>query len=392
MENKKHILFISSWYPNRQDPTHGIFNRYFADAASLFNKISVIHVCSDENLASEFECVESTENNIVTLTTYYKKIKSSFPFISQMQKKNKVLRAFDLAYEALVKKTGKPDLLQINVIMPMGIGAYHLSKKHGIPYVINENWSGYCEEDGNYKGLVQQFYTRKIVKEAKAIMPTSSYLKDAMLSHHLSGNYMVVPNVVNVGAFKPDGSEARSGTRFIHISSLNDKEKNVSGLIRAFEKAWQKNKNLELNIVGEGIDKTKYEDLVKKLNLEAHVHFKGRLMGNNLVNEINANDALIMFSNYETFCLVIIEAFACARPVITSNAGAIKSYMKPELGIMVDRQNEMQLTDAIIDFSIHYKNYNRSFIRNFAVENYSYEKVGERLNEVYDLALSKKKE
>jgi glycosyltransferase involved in cell wall biosynthesis len=391
MENKKHILFISSWYPNRQDPTHGIFNRYFADAVSLYNKVSVIHICSDENLEQEFECIESTENNIVTLTVYYKKVTSSFPVISQLQKKNKVLKAFDLAYDTLEKKAGKPDLIQINVIMPMGVGAYHLSKKHSIPYVINENWSGYCEEDGNYKGLVQQFYTRKIVKEAKTIMPTSIYLRDAMLSHNLKGNYVVVPNVVNVGLFKPKEPEEKSKTRFIHISSLNDKEKNVSGLIRAFEKAWQKNKNVELNIVGEGIDKKEYESLVKRLNMEENIYFKGRLIGKDLVNEINANDALVMFSNYETFCLVIIEAFACAKPVITSNAGAIKSYMKPELGIMVDKQNEAQLTAAIIDFSVNNKKYDRNFIRNFAVENYSYEKVGEKLNQVYDFALSEKK-
>lgn len=51
------------------------------------------------------------------------------------------------------------------------------------------------------------------------------------------------------------------------------------------------------------------------------------------------------------FCLVIIEAFACGKPVITSNAGAIKTYMKPELGIMVDKGNEQQLTKAILVFA-----------------------------------------
>lgn len=96
-----------------------------------------------------------------------------------------------------------PDLIQLNVIMPMGIGAYYLSGKYNIPYVINENWSGYCEEDGNYKGFIQKYYTEKIVKKAKAILPTSVYLKEAMLAHGLIGNYTVVPNVVDTARFKP---------------------------------------------------------------------------------------------------------------------------------------------------------------------------------------------
>src|SRR5436853_6597560 len=120
MENKKHILFISSWYPNRNDPTHGIFNQHFAEAASLYNNISVLHVCSDENLKTEFEFVEENKNKIFTLTVYYKKIKSGFPFLSALKKKNRVIKAFELGYEKLFKK-GKLDLIQLNVIMPMGL-------------------------------------------------------------------------------------------------------------------------------------------------------------------------------------------------------------------------------------------------------------------------------
>lgn len=389
MEHSTHILFISSWYPSRQDPTLGIFNRFFADAASLYNKVSVLHIASSDTLENEFEYTESIDNNILTVTVYYKKVKPGLPLITQLMKRNRVLKAFDRGYERLVQKAGRPDLIQLNVIMPMGVGAYHLSARHGIPYVVNENWSGYGEEDGSYRGLVQKFYTRRIVRHAKAILPTSTYLRDAMLSHGLTGNYTVIPNVVDVKLFRPLPSEPHSQTKLIHISSLNDREKNVSGLIRAFRIAVSRNPQLELNIVGEGVDREKYQALVKNSGLSGKVHFKGRLFKTELVKEINANDALIMFSNFETFCLVIIEAFACAKPVITSNAGAIKTYMKPELGIMVERQNEAQLADAIVDFASGAKTYNPDYIREFAVQNYSYEKVGEKLTEIYKLALKK---
>lgn len=351
MENKKHILFISSWYPNRNNPTHGIFNRYFADAAALYDQISVLHVCSHEQLKSDFECVESIENGILSMTVYYRKVNSRFPIISHLLKRKKVLQAFDLGYQQLMQKVSKPDLIQLNVVLPMGLGAYHLSQKHKIPYVVNENWSGYCAEDGNYRGFLMKYLTQKIIRSAKKIMPTSNYLKEAMLAQGLSGDYEVVPNVVNVQRFKPLQEIPHAKTKLIHISSLNDREKNVSGLIRAFASALQLNQELELNIVGEGVDKVLYQNMVTELGITEHVNFIGRLMADDLVKVINANDALIMFSNYETFSLVIIEAFACGKPVITSNAGAIASYMKPELGIMVDKNNEDQLKEAILNFT-----------------------------------------
>src|SRR5690606_85326 len=138
--------------------------------------------------------------------------------------------------------------------------------------------------------------------------------------------------------------------------------------------------NLRLQIVGEGTDKASYQTLVKELQIEDKVNFLGRLFGEDLVQEINAADALIMFSHFETFCLVIIEAFACGKPVITSSAGAIKTYMRPELGIMTKPKNELQLTNAILYFVKNKDSFSSDFIRAYAVDNYSYEKVGKDLD------------
>lgn len=388
MEYKKHILFISSWYPNRNNPTHGIFNRYFAEAAALDHKVSVLHVCSDENIAdTELEWQE--KDNITTLVVYYKKIKTRLPLLAQLQKRKALLHAFDLGFEKLVEKTGMPDLVQLNVIMPAGIGAYHLSKKHHIPFIINEGWSGYCPEDGNYKGAAQKFFTKKITAAAKAIMPVSGYLKNAMLAHGLSGNYTIVPNVVDIHLFTPQPTGIKDNiTRFIHISTLDDVQKNVSGIIRAFALACKTNPSLELNIIGEGLQKTQLLELVQAQGMAGKINFRGRLITTAIVNEINANDALVMFSNYETFSLVVAEAFACGKPVITSKAGGLTDYIAPGMGIMVEKRNEAQLAGAMLSFANNKNNYNAANIRQYVVDNYSTEKIGRKLKAVYDAVLA----
>jgi glycosyltransferase involved in cell wall biosynthesis len=386
----KHILFISSWYPNRNNPTHGIFNRYFAEAVALYNKVSVLHVCSDEKLHKEFELIESNENKISTVTVYYKKVMNRWPVISGLKKKKKLIRAFEMGYRLLVKNAGKPDLIHLNVVMPLGIGARYLSLKYDIPYVVNENWSGYTAEDGNYKGFILKYFTSRIIAGARAILPTSQYLKEAMLSHGLKGKYFVIPNVVDVQRFKPPGSQAdQTITTLLHISSLNDREKNVSGIIRAFATALHTEPALQLSIVGQGVDEPVYRKLAETLGIEQQVFFRGRLRGNDLVQEIQACDALVMFSNYETFCLVNIEAFACGKPVITSNAGAIPGYMRAELGLMVEKGDEQQLSEAIHDFPQNKHKFDPVFIRQYAVDNFSYEKVGKDLDAIYHSVLNK---
>lgn len=383
MEKQKHILFISSWYPNRNNPTHGIFNKEFAKAAALYNKVSVLHVCSDENMHSETEFVESTENNIYTLIVYYKKIKS-LPFINLFLKRKKVLQLVDIGFSKLMSRVGRPDLIQLNVVMPMGVAAHHLSKKHNIPFVVNEGWSGYLPEDGSYKGFIQKYFTKKIISKAEVIMPVSNQLMKAMQNQGLRGNYKVVPNVVDINLFVPNENFfLNSFTKFFHVSSLNDPQKNISGIIRAFSNALKSNTDMELTIIGEGENRSEFEKLTKELNTSHKIKFIGRLMNERLVDEINKHEALIMFSNYETFSLTAAEAWACGKPVITSKAGGLTSEVSPKLGVMIEPNNETQLTQAILNFTKEKNKYGAETIRQFAVENFAKEKIAKQLTEIY---------
>lgn len=388
MEKQKHILFISSWFPNRNNPTHGIFNREFAKAAALYNKVSVLHVCSDDNLSSETEFVESTENNIYSLIVYYKKIKA-LPLIDLILKRKKVLKLFDAGFSKLTSQVGKPDLIQLNVVMPMGIAVLHLSKKYNIPFIINEGWSGYLPEDGSYKGFIQKYFTQKIISQAKVIMPVSKTLMEAMQNQGLKGKYEIIHNVVDVNLFVPKEKKTSGNlTKFYHVSSLNDVEKNVSGIIRAFASALNSNVNIELTIIGESDEKKKFHDLTKELKISHKTKFTRRLMNENLVNEINEHDALIMFSNYETFSLTVAEAWACGKPVITSKVGGLTNVVTRELGLVVERKNEQQLTQAILNFAQEKDKYDSGTTRRYSTEHFNKEKIGKQLTEIYASVLS----
>jgi glycosyltransferase involved in cell wall biosynthesis len=150
-----------------------------------------------------------------------------------------------------------------------------------------------------------------------------------------------------------------------------------------------KDQHVILNIIGEGPEAAKHQQLVREMKLESRIRFLGRRMEQDLVDEMNKCDALLMFSFYETFSLVTAEAFSCGKPVISSRVG-IAAGMPSELGITVEKGNEKALTEAIEKFIQTRKAYDPAIIREYAVKHYSSEFVGAEFDKVYREVLSTK--
>ena len=50
-KERKHIVFLARWYPHRYDPMFGLFVQRHAEAAALFNDITVIY-CNEQRAMS----------------------------------------------------------------------------------------------------------------------------------------------------------------------------------------------------------------------------------------------------------------------------------------------------------------------------------------------------
>ena len=77
-------------------------------------------------------------------------------------------------------------------------------------------------------------------------------LKIAMENHGLKSNYEIVSNVVDIKLFYPEQNKIKkSKTRIIHISTLEDQQKNISGILRAIKKLTENIVDFELFIIGD---------------------------------------------------------------------------------------------------------------------------------------------
>lgn len=377
------VLFISSWYPNPQNKTLGIFIKRAAEAVSLHNKVAVIYVHGHESFQDEFKIEAKEDNGIYEVYVFYKKKKRN-PLTKFLNYRNFYLKGLD----HLLQHWGKPDIIHLNVLFPSGIAAMAISKKIKVPYIACENWTGYHPEDGNYFGFFRKYFTKLTAKKAAAIVTVSEHLKNGMLSHNLKGNYKIIPNVVNTAFFRCDPHLNESKFRFLHVSSLDARQKNVEGLIDVFTKLHEKTNNaIELVIIGDGENRKALEKRCGKL-LNSSIFFEGQKFDDSLANAFNKAHCFVLFSNYENLPVVVLESICCGTPVIISNVGGTYEYMNEDLGYLVPAKNNEELSKAMQKMIYENKSFDRKKISRYGEENFSYKRVSELFTALYDEVLN----
>ena len=133
---RRKILFLPAWYPNRYDTMSGLFVRKHADCASQFADVFVIYPCPTQN-DDETGIVERIYNNVREIYVYYhhanNKIGKAIAYFS----------AFLRGFRFLENHYGRPDICHAYILTRAGIFAFALQVLYGIPYVITEQWSRY---------------------------------------------------------------------------------------------------------------------------------------------------------------------------------------------------------------------------------------------------------
>lgn len=166
-------------------------------------------------------------------------------------------------------------------------------------------------------------------------------------------------------------------------------DKGLFDLVDFFKenKVWLKN-SFKLNIAGAG-ELEKLEKMIDENELHEMIEYKGWVSGKEKDDLIQQNDVFILTSYYEGLPMSILESMALGKPIIATNVGGIPRIVKPhENGWLVKPGNlnelavvfkEIKACPAILE------NYGKKSLQ--IVQDYSPEKVNDKLNEVYDSLL-----
>lgn len=377
--DKKHIVFLPRWFPNRYDSMWGLFVKKHAESASLYNNVTVFFLEAKDEGVTKTEIIEEKTESINTLYIYYPKPKNLFFYLFQF------IRLFFIGMK-IINKQNKIDLVHVHILSRMGFLAALYQILHGIPFLITEHWSRYQPTVNGFNGKLRIFLTKKTIKRAKAILPVTKNLQEAMESHDLnSEHYQIVPNVVDDLFFKYDINENIDPIiKFIHVSTFEDKSKNISGIINGIKKLLSLRNDFKLSFIGDGEDFIAMKAMTEDLDIpKDNIEFLGLLEKEDLVKEYMKADFMLINSNYENMPVVINEAFACGLPVLSTDVGGISEHLNDTRGRLMPPKNEEAFLDNIQWMLKHCREFNGDDIRAYALGKFSYSAVGKQLNEIY---------
>ncbi|MDP1800892.1 MAG: glycosyltransferase [Bacteroidota bacterium] len=384
-QDKQAILFLASWYPTPHNKNHGIFIRNHALALSKYMHVIVVYAYSTST-AEDFKITKNKEGDFEEWILEYKK--SSTPLISFFIKYFRFKKAYKLLLEELIKNNVAIKAIQLNVIFPTAIALPMFKKHYKVPYTIVEHWSGYLPEDDNYKSGIVKDATKKAVRSASKIYYVSEKQKQAMLGHGLKGNYELLYNVVDTKLFKENKNTKSQRPILLHVSSLVEREKNISGTLRVIQKLQKANYDFDLLIVGGNAETVSfYKNEAKKLELSATT-FVGEKTPAEVAAFMQQAHALILFSNYEGMPVVVLEALASGLPVFASKVGQLPNMITTDLGRLVNVGDEKGLENTLKEFLDGKTKFAPEKMVSFISENASPEIVGKKLADFYNSACS----
>lgn len=391
-ERRFKVLFLPSWYPSRTSAVSGIFVEKQARAVSRFSDVGVLYVSFDKDLKDKaIDIVSSLEDGIRVVRAYFGPTSFRIPKISGLILRVRYLKAGYAGLKTLKAVFGRPDIAHVNVIYPAGFWAVILKKLKGLPFIVTEHSSSYMPADGSYKGTFVKFITRLTIKNASAVTTVSSFLRDAMLKHGLIAEYHVVPNVVENEPYEDISISSDNNVKnILHVSLLDDRSKNISGIIKALHSIKETRDDFQLNIVGDGADRNMLEGLARDLGLLGkHVIFHGMKPHAEVMDFMLRADFLVMNSNFETFSVVTAEAIASGTPVVVTRCGGPGDFVSDEVGILVEPRNQKELSDAISKMLDNCGKYDRSGLVEYARSRFAPEIIGKIFYGIYAKTLTK---
>lgn len=367
-------------------PYNGDFIKRHAEAVSLFEDITVIHVVRDTagQVTKSVHTETKKQNNLTEVIIYYYVPSRQIEFLEKIISFRKYKSVYKAAIRNHINENGKPDLVHVHMGMQPATVALWLNKNLQVPIIVTEHWTGFLKEAVERFSMLP-FYVRRqwqrLIKKAASVSVVSEYLGKGMTSLFSSDNIKIFPNVVNDVVFKYSIKKQNENPVFLHVSGLDD-FKNPLLILEALKNFHTEYPGATMNIIGS----TRKEIIEKaaEMNLQDVVFFYPEMPQSELCEYMSKADALILYSKYETFGCVIIEANACGTPVIVSDIPVFHETVAAGVnGVFAGKENVQLLLEKMKWVIGNRSQFNGNAISQTALSKYGYKTVGKQFSDWY---------
>lgn len=248
-------------------------------------------------------------------------------------------RAFDV-----IKKV-RPDVVHTHAV-DMGMAISFAARYYKIPIVHTFHIVTFYDE---YQSALRRKTELFLARIIHAVLITAPNKYDVMkLQAAGLGNVNLMPNGIDVSFWQRTSPVRKPSTfTFMTVGRL-EQQKGYEFLINAALLLRKTNANFTVIIIGEGTEKDKLQELVRRGHALDYITFTGRQSPEQLREVYQSADAAIFPSLWETTPLTLLEAWAMQVPVILTRVGILQATHEYDDGVvLVKKQDESSLLQAM---------------------------------------------
>jgi len=355
-------LVLSSWYPTELHPYLGNFVENQANLMSKEYQVTFLRLLP----MGEKIPTPTTAVNFQYVTVFYKHSRCSL--LNYFAKKKAIQHA--------LKNLTKVDLIHAHVLHPNG-WQFRLAKKMlKCPLVVTEHASYFATNFIWSKRM--QWNIQKTMQKADVLIAVSSFLAQAIEKRLHVLPHQIIGNPVDLNAFS-NIPKLDDTIRFLHISTMSA-VKNVKPILEAFKQVLENYPKAQLTIVSDE-DSTAIQQFAKQLGIQNSVVFAGPTEHSKMATYYQQASCFVLNSHFETFSIVVAEAWACGIPVISTPVGIA---CKPNEGALIHTDGTTKsIAKAMLQFIENKANFDSSYIRSKATP-FASETIFNQLNKVYN--------
>jgi glycosyltransferase involved in cell wall biosynthesis len=159
------------------------------------------------------------------------------------------------------------------------------------------------------------------------------------------GNFSRIPNGIPIGT--PPLARDASTRKFLAVGRLSQ-QKGYDVLLRALGQVRGHLTPGQVAIAGDGPERVRLHALARQLDLCEHVLWLGELTQAQVVQRLEESDVFLLPSRYEGMSNAGLEAMERGLALIVTECGGLDRYVEPEMGWVVERENEPALSRALL--------------------------------------------
>lgn len=192
-------------------------------------------------------------------------------------------------------------------------------------------------------------YLSKITLErADAVLVTDEEAKKLVSLTVDSSKIFVVPHAKDGKEYPYSYVSQPSGNFVILVAGHLIHRKRTDLAIRILHEVRKTNKNVELHIAGDGIERKNLEKLVDELGEGDYVKFLGGVGYKGMPKLYQSSSVFLHVATEEAFGHVYIEALASGVPIVSSNNIGARVILQGQYGIVVDSDDSKDYVHEIL--------------------------------------------